>query len=87
MDKLNVTFQGVVSKQVNCLCACCHDTTKVLKVHIPLTLYFDGKNLSAKYHELWICKSCAEKLMAALGKITDCKIDGAGHGSEAHDGE
>nr|WP_319487260.1 hypothetical protein [uncultured Caproiciproducens sp.] len=70
MEKLDVTFSGTVSKYDNCLCGCCHDAAKVLKLSIPETLYFDGKILSTKYHDLWICKSCAEKLMVALSKLS-----------------
>jgi len=72
-DKLDVTFQGILSKQSNCLCNCCHDATKVLKISIPETLYFDGKSLSTKYHDLWICESCTKKLVDELKKIVEEK--------------
>jgi len=69
MDKLDVTFQGTVSKYENCMCSCCHDSEKVLKLQIPETLYFDGKSLSTKYHDVWVCKSCAQKMIGELEKL------------------
>jgi len=69
MDKLDVTFQGTVSEYENCMCSCCHDSAKVLKLQIPETLYFDGKSLSTKYHGVWVCKSCAQKMIGELEKL------------------
>ncbi len=65
-DKLDVKFNATESEQSNCLCNCCHGTGKALKLKIPETLYYNGKGLSTRYRDLWICETCREKLIAAL---------------------
>lgn len=65
-DKLNVTFLSERSKHDNCFCKCCHGTGEVLKLRIPTTLYHDGRKLTTKYNDLWICDKCREKMITAL---------------------
>ena len=66
MDKLEVVFAAVKSKQDNCICDCCHGSGKVLKLRMPKTLYYDGKTLTTRYGDFWICNECRERLTAAL---------------------
>lgn len=65
-DGRNVKFIVSQKKSNNCICYCCHSTGTVLVVKIPETKYFDGWSLSKKYHSFWICRTCADKLAAAL---------------------
>ena len=65
IDKLNVQFKTTVSKE-NCICDACHGTEPVMKLTYPKTKYFDGKKLSTKYSEFWLCARCRTKLANAL---------------------
>ena len=69
MDRLDVTFKAVESRQNNCICDCCHGSGRVLKLRMPRTLYHDGRALTTKYSDLWICNECRIKLMAALSRL------------------
>jgi hypothetical protein len=65
-DKLDVTFKTRMSKYDNCICSACHDTSTVMKVSLPNTLFHDGKKLSTRYTEYWLCAKCRTKLTHAL---------------------
>ena len=58
----NVEFRGQLSDADNCVCSGCHKTDFVLKLTVPETKYHDGKRLSTKYHEYWMCDDCVTKL-------------------------
>lgn len=66
MIGLDVTFTASTINKDNCICDCCHGTGRVIQVQIPDTKYFNGRSLSTKYSGLWICKTCADKLVEAL---------------------
>ncbi len=66
LDKLEVSFKATTSEFDNCICSACHATERVVKVILPRTLYYDGKNLSTKYDRYWLCESCRIKLINAL---------------------
>ena len=66
-EKMEVKFTATESKHSNCLCTCCHDTDKVLRLTIPESLYYDGKQLRTKHSQIWVCQKCREKLIDALG--------------------
>jgi len=65
-DVLNVKFPSEKSKHGGCSCDCCHGVSNVLKLKLPYTKYHDGKNLSTKYNDWWICDDCRVKLIKAL---------------------
>ena len=66
LDSLDVEFKTSMSKADNCICNACHGTGTVMKLTYPTTLYYDGKHLSTKYHEFWLCAKCRTKLSFAL---------------------
>lgn len=66
-----VEFKAVASKYADCYCGCCHATGRVVKINMPRTLYHDGRRLTTRYKELWLCDSCREKLVAALKGAVD----------------
>jgi hypothetical protein len=63
---MDVKFISKMSKYENCSCTACHDVGRVMKVSLPTTLFHDGRNLSTKYKEYWLCCSCRSKLSNAL---------------------
>lgn len=65
-DSIAVEFTSRASVYENCICDGCHHTGYVLKLKIPTTLYHDGKNLTTKYREYWLCRACRDKLVQAL---------------------
>lgn len=65
----DVEFRGHISDTDNCVCSGCHKTGFVLKLTVPDTGYHDGKRLSTKYHEYWICDDCVEKLARCYGAV------------------
>jgi hypothetical protein len=66
MEKLNVKFETSMSGSENCTCDACHDVSRVMKVTLPRTKFYDGKKLSAKYEQYWLCAPCRTKLTHAL---------------------
>ena len=66
IERESVKFTAKMSAYDNCVCNACHNLGKVVKLTIPNTLYFDGKKLTTKYHEYWLCMDCRKKLMRAL---------------------
>lgn len=72
-DRLDVEFHSEDSKYDNCICSCCHGTGKVKKIRIPTTLYYNGKNLTTKYQDYWLCESCKNKLLKAIEENTKAK--------------
>ena len=66
IDKCDVNFESRMSSNNNCFCSACHDTARVMKVVMPETLFHDGKKLSTKYREYWLCAGCRTKLSHAL---------------------
>ena len=65
----DVEFRAHISEHNNCICSGCHKTGTVLKLTVPETKYHDGKHLSTKYHEYWICDDCAGKLALCYGAV------------------
>ena len=61
-----VKFTTTVSEADNCICNACHATGHVMKLTYPETSYHDGKKLTTKYHEFWLCAPCRTKLVHAL---------------------
>ena len=61
-----IKFTSKISNSEYCSCSSCHNVEKVMKVSLPVTKYFDGKNLSTKYNEYWLCCKCRSKLSYAL---------------------
>ena len=70
-ERKSVKFPAKMSTCDNCVCSACHNVGEVIKLKIPETKYFDGKKLTTRYGELWLCMDCRKKLIRAL------KIDGA----------
>ena len=70
-ERKSVKFTAKMSTYDNCVCNACHDVGKVIKLKMPETKYFDGKNLTTRYKGFWLCMDCRKKLIRAL------KIDGA----------
>lgn len=65
-EKLEVQIKSKMSVTDNCFCTACHDTGKVMKVRLPETKYHNGRDLTTKYHEYWLCAPCRTKLVHAL---------------------
>ena len=66
LKSLDVEFKTSMSKADNCICNSCHAEGTVMKLTYPKTMYHDGKHLSTKYQEFWLCAKCREKLSFAL---------------------
>lgn len=62
----NVRFSAEVSDSFYCCCSGCHRCTRVIKLKLPETFYYDRKTLSTQYSTRWFCRDCADKLLAAL---------------------
>lgn len=62
----DVCVKAEMSKYNNCCCDMCFKNDYVVKVQLPYTKYHDGKKLSTKYSEIWMCESCRDKLVKAL---------------------
>ena len=56
-----------------CQCDCCHDITRVVKLHYQKTGYWEKVGtsfpLSQKECELWMCDDCLKKIVDALINI------------------
>lgn len=63
---VNVRFKAWSSKAENCFCGGCHALGSVVKLKLPMTLYYDGKRLSTKYRNYWLCQKCLDKLRKAM---------------------
>jgi len=66
MPEKGANFTAINSKHDNCICAACHDTSRVMKIRLPKKLFYDSKNLSTKYSEYWLCDQCKRNLQDAL---------------------
>ncbi len=66
----DVEFRGQLSDKNTCFSPACHKMGFVLKLTVPDTGYHDGKHLSTKYHEYWVCDDCVEKLAQCFGAVT-----------------
>ena len=66
LEHLNVKFEATVSESDNCICNACHNGGTVMKVKLPDTKYHDGKKLTTKYREYWLCSLCRTKLRWAM---------------------
>lgn len=64
--KDNVKFTAKKSKADNCCCDGCFRLGKVLKIIMPETKHYEGKELRTIYSSYWFCDSCLAKLMNAL---------------------
>ena len=69
-ERKSVKFTAKMSTCDNCVCNACHNVGEVIKLKMPETKYFDGKNLTTRYTEFWLCMDCRKKLIRAL------KMDG-----------
>ena len=65
-ESLEVDFETEMSSFKNCICDACHDTDTVIKIRLPETKYHDGKGLSTKFINYWLCVKCRAKLTRAL---------------------
>ena len=65
-DTLDVDFSARLSSGDGCTCDACHDVTKVTKLKLPTTKYFDGTTLSTQAREYWLCCTCLTKLEIAI---------------------
>ena len=73
LNGLDVKFVAATSENESCICDCCHNVGRVVKLEIPDTKFFNGKALETKYFNLWMCEKCRRKLTAAL---EGCDADG-----------
>ena len=69
-ERKSVKFTAKMSTYDNCVCDACHNVGEVIKLKMPETKYFNGKNLTTRYTEFWLCMDCRKKLIRAL------KMDG-----------
>lgn len=65
-EYLEVEFEAIESKKNNCICDACHYVCSVKKLRLPKTKFHDGKTLSTKYEEYWLCDVCEDALIDAL---------------------
>ena len=61
-----VKVTSKMSQHTHCICDLCHESTRVIKLSMPETKYFNGIKLSTRYTPLWICESCRDQLRAAI---------------------
>lgn len=61
-----VKVTSEMGKTTNCICDFCHDSTRVIKLMIPETKFFDGYKLTTKYTPMWLCKFCRDALRTAI---------------------
>lgn len=66
-------FKAEMSVADNCVCSACRKVGRVIKLELPETRYYDGKNLSTKYRNYWLCIECKEKLSGVLIEFADSK--------------
>lgn len=66
VDYVDVKVNARMSKATNCICDMCGRTTRVIKVDMPKTQYWNGFKKTARYHELWMCETCRDKLVQAV---------------------
>ena len=65
-ERRTVLFRSTISTYENCLCDGCHGEGRVIKLEIPNTKYHNGKNLTTKVNQYWLCRDCRNKLVRAL---------------------
>ncbi len=62
----DVKFTSILTKSKCNVCDSCKKISSVIKLKLPETKYFDGKIISTKYSEYWLCMECKTKLLFAL---------------------
>ena len=65
-ERIDVEFTSKNSEYGNCICTACHGSAFVTKIKMPETLFHDGKRLSTRYSDYWLCPTCKNKLIKAL---------------------
>lgn len=60
--------------QQYCQCDGCFDVTSVSVLRIPVTRFYDKKNLTTHYKEYWYCDVCLAKLERALRKNNEVTL-------------
>lgn len=66
-----VGFSATRSEGEYCQCDACHDTSFVTKIRYPVTMFHDGKTLTTKYKEMWLCDFCLEKLKKVICEVSE----------------
>lgn len=61
-----VKYKAVRSKFNNCVCNGCFKRSYVTKITYPESCYWDGKNVTTRYGEWWLCDDCIENLSHAV---------------------
>ena len=65
-ESMFVNVTSTMGKTTNCICDFCHASTRVIKIMIPETKFFDGYRLTTKYTPMWLCESCRDALRSAI---------------------
>lgn len=66
LEYKDVKFSAKISKYDNCCCDMCYRLGRVMKVIMPKTKHFEGKELRTIYSSYWFCDSCLTKLKEAI---------------------
>ncbi len=72
----DVAFTSIISKSEFNVCDSCKKTSRVMKLRLPKTKYFDRKNISTEYFNYWLCAPCRTKLVYALDNPEEEKTNG-----------
>lgn len=72
--KAQVAFSAERRRADNCCCDACFALGQVTALTYPITRFFDGRNISTKHREMWLCDECRAKLVHALA---DANAEGA----------
>ena len=65
MKTIDIVFESETATG-GCACDACRNVGQVIKLRLPSTRYFNGKVLSTKYENYWLCAKCRDKLTYAL---------------------
>lgn len=68
-ERKEVTFAAEMSASEHCVCDACHAEAQVLKISLPYSKYYGSDELVTRFREYWLCQSCREKLMKAVGVV------------------
>ena len=69
----DVKFSARMRGHNNECCDCCFGVTSVVILRYPETKRHNGRSISTKYHEMWICEECLEKMKYAITHVEEAK--------------
>ena len=71
-----MTFPAKLSPSDKCLCSACRKVGRVVQIKLPETHYYDGRTLSTKHKEYWLCAECGSALAKGLNLLHQAEENG-----------